>query len=190
MNRSRLLIFLLLLAAAAFSVLQAKPASKLATQGSVVDRCEQAEDVVVRFYYNPTINEPNLSPGPLILLPVSYQDPRLGTRPGWSLYVTLADLRNTLRVLIHANPEWKESESPKQLVVHPFDLPQPHHKSMELAISCPRGSATAEVEAGQVCSWLSKVYGALTNPKARQSFAHWTGSVSCVVVEPNHSSTR
>jgi len=151
---------------------------------SVLERCQRADDVVVRFYYNPAINEPNLAPGPLILLPVSSQDPRLGTRPGWSLYITLPELRSILRVLAQSRLEWRESNGPTRLVVDPFGLPQGHHDSMQVAISCPTGSADTDVKAGSVCPLLSKVYRSLTDAKAREAFAHWTGTVTCVVTNP------
>ena len=100
---------------------------------SFLSRAIRAEDVVVRFYYEPMVNEPtNTSPGPLILMPVSSQDPRLGTRPAWILYVTLADLRRVLQVLDTTPLSWKESPNPKQLVVSGFELPHPHHDSMEV----------------------------------------------------------
>ena len=156
-----------------------------ATQESVLVRCEQADDVVVRFYYSPMINEPNLSPGPMILLPVSSQDSRVNTRPGWSMYLTLPQLRSVLRVLAQSNLEWKESSAPTRLVVDPFDLPLGHHDSMQVAISYPSGSASAEVQASKVCPLLSEVYRTLSDPKAREAFAHWTGSVACVVAKPS-----
>jgi hypothetical protein len=181
---------LLFLAAAAYGVLRAQTQTPTEAHESVLERCQRADDVTLRFYYNPTINEPNFSPGPVIFLPVSSQDPRLGTRPGWSLYITLADLRDVLHVLADSHPEWKESDSPKQLVVDPFALPQPHHTSMEVAVSCPTGSATAQVDARRICTLLSQVYGALNNAKARQAFAHWTGNVNCVVMKAEQSSTK
>jgi len=182
MNKPKFLIPVLLLAAVAYGVVHGQPKPQTGTRGSVLERCEQADDVAVRFYYNPMVNEPNFAPGPVIFLPVSSQDPRLGTRPGWSLYITLAELRGVLRVLSQSNLEWKESSSPMRLVVDPFDLPAGHHDSMQIAISCPSGSATAEVEARKVCPLLSEVYGSQGNPKAREAFAHWTGSVNCVVL--------
>lgn len=192
MNKSKFVIPVLLLAAAAYSVVRAQPRTQPGAHQSVLKRYLRTDDVALRFYYNPMVNEPNLSPGPVIFLPVSSQDPRLGTRPGWSLYITLADLRNVLEVLVNSHLAWKESDSPRQLVVDPFALPQPHHTSMEVAVSCPTGSAAAEVDAPRVCPLLSEVYGALANPRARQAFAHWTGSVDCVVVRPRRepSSSR
>lgn len=177
-----------LLVATACGLVPSRATLQTGTRESAFQRCERADDVVLRFYYNPMVNEPNFSPGPLILLPVSYQDPRLGTRPGWSLFVTLSDLRSVLNVLDNLHSEWKESDSPRQLVVDPSALPQPHHTSMEVAVSCPTGSATTEVEAKQVCPLLSQVYGALKNEKARGAFAHWTGNVTCVVVKSGRSS--
>ena len=64
---------------------------------SVRQHCEVAEDVAIRFWYLPPDND--LTPGPLIFLPVSSQDPRLDTRPAWVLYVSLSDLHNVVRVL-------------------------------------------------------------------------------------------
>lgn len=153
------------------------------THESVFERCLRADDVVVRLYYNPMVNEPNLSPGPVIFLPVSSQDSRLNTRPGWSFYVALPELRGVLRVLAQSNLEWSESSAPMRLVVDPFDLPPGHHDSMQVAISCPNGSATAEVSERKVCPLLSDVYRSLSDAKAREALAHWTGSVSCVVVK-------
>lgn len=190
MNKPKFLIPALLLAVLAFGVVHGQPKPQTGTRGSVLERCEQADDVAVRFYYNPMVNEPNFAPGPVIFLPVSPQDPRLGTRPGWSLYITLAELRGVLRVLAQSNLGWKESSSPMRLVVDPFDLPAGHHDSMQVAISCPNGSATAELEAKKVCPLLSEVYGSLGNPKARDAFAHWTGSVDCVVIGTPHNGKK
>jgi hypothetical protein len=112
-------------------------------------------------------------------LPVSSQDPLVGTKSGWLLRVTLSDLRNMLRTLVQSNLEWKESDSPKQLVVEPFGLPQPHHDSMQVAVSCPTGSATAEVGAKQACDLLSNVSKSLSSPKAREAMSFYMGTVSC-----------
>ena len=133
----------------------------------------------MRFYYNPTINEPSLSPGPLVVLPVSSQDPQVDTKSGWLLRITLSDLRGVLRTLIQSNREWKDSESPRQLVVRGFDLPNPHHQSMEVAISCSAGSTAAEVETKQVCDLLSNVSESLSSPKAREAMSFYARTVSC-----------
>lgn len=179
-NKAKFLIPALLVAAAAYSAVPAQPKSQKGThESSVVESCERAEDVAVRFYYNPMINQPNLSPGPLIFLPVSSQDPRLDTRPAWILYVTHAELRSVLDVLNRSNLEWKESNVPTRLVVDPFDLPPGHHDSMQVAITCPTGSATAEVEAKQACGLLSEVARSLSRPKAREAMSFYAGTVSC-----------
>src|SRR5271157_2699905 len=159
-------IIALLLAASLYGVIRAQPAPQTGGHESVLERCERAEDVAVRFYYNPTINQPNLSPSPIIFLPVSSQDPRLDMRPAWILYVTHADLRSVLGVLGQSNFEWKESSVPTRLVVDPFDLPKDHHDSMQVGVSCPTGSATAEVDAKRVCDLLSNVSRSLSSPKA------------------------
>lgn len=179
MRTTKFIITTLLLATALYGVLGAQPASQTGTHGSVLERCERAEDVAVRLYYNPMINQPNLSPGPLIFLPVSSQDPRLDTRPAWILYVTHQDLRSVLSVLAEASLEWKESNVPIRLVVDPFDLPQRHHDSMQVAVSCPTGSATAEIEAKQVCGLLSNVSKSLGSPQARDAVTFYAGTVSC-----------
>lgn len=178
MKTTKFIITILLLATALYGALGAEPASQTGT-GSVLERCERAEDVALRFYYNPMINQPNLSPGPLIFLPVSSQDPRLDTRPAWILYVTHQDLRSVLSVLAEASLEWKESNVPIRLVVDAFDLPQRHHDSMQVAVSCPTGSATAEIEAKQVCRLLSNISNSLNSPKAREALSFYAGTVSC-----------
>ena len=126
------------------------------------------------------INEPNLSPGPLILLPVSSQDPQVGTKSGWLLRVTLSNLRSVLRTLVQSNLKWTDSESPRQLVVPGFNLPRPHHDSMEVAVSCPAGSAKAEVEAKQVCGLLSNVTKSLSSPQSHDAVTFCAGTVSCL----------
>lgn len=179
MKKTKFTFAVLLLAAAVCGCRRTQRAPQSGTHGSVVERCELAEDVAVRFYYNPMIHEPNVSPGPLIVLPVSSQDTQVGTKSGWLLRITLSDLRNMLRTLVQSNLEWKDSDSPKQLVVEPFGLPQPHHHSMEVAVSCPTESATAEVEAKQVCGLLSDVSKSLSSPKARDAVSFYAGTVSC-----------
>jgi hypothetical protein len=153
---------------------------------SVLERCEAADDVALRFWYLPP--DTNSSPGPLILLPVSSQDPRLDTRPGWSLYVSLSDLHDVVRTLARSHLEWKESSAPEQLVVDPLQLPQLDRHTMEVAISYPNGSATARVKTDRICPLLSDVYSALVSPKARESMALWTGNVDCVM-KPYQSSS-
>jgi hypothetical protein len=162
-----------------YGVLRAQPASQTGGRESFLERCERAEDVAVRFYYNPMINQPNLSPSPLIFLPVSSQDPRLDTRPAWILYVVHTDLRSVLGVLGQSNLVWNESSVPTRLVVDPFDLPKDHHDSMQVALSAPTGSATAEVETKQVCDLLSNVSKSLSSPKAREAMVFYMGTVSC-----------
>ena len=151
---------------------------------SFLSRAIKAEDVVVRFYYEPMVNEPtNISPGPLILMPVSSQDPRLGTRPAWILYVTLADMRRVLQVLDRASLSWKESPNPKQLVGSAFELPHPHHDSMEVAATTSTESAIAEVVGSNACNLLSDLSSELTNANARDSFAFYRRTVSCLPPE-------
>ena len=65
---------------------------------------------LIRFWYLPPDND--LTPGPLIFLPVSSQDPRLDTRPAWVLYVSLSDLHNVVRpcwINLHLGVEGVES---------------------------------------------------------------------------------
>lgn len=157
-------------------------------RSSFLQRSMKAEDVVVRFYYEPSTDEPpNISPGPLILMPVSSQDPRLGTRPAWILYVTLVDLRRGLQVLGKTPLLWKGSARPKQLVVDPFDLPNPHHSSMEIAVTTSDESATAELEANHVCKLLSDLSDAVTSVKARDGIAFYRRTVSCLPPETKTS---
>jgi hypothetical protein len=179
MNKPKSLIPMLVLSAAVCGVLRAQAAPQTGGRESVLERCERAEDVAVRFYYNPMINQPNVSPGPLIVLPVSTQDPQVGTKSGWLLRVTLSDLRDVLRTLGQSKLDWKDSDSPKQLVVEPFGLPQPHHHTMEVAVSSPAGSATAEVDAKQACGLLSDVSKSLSSSKARNAVSFYAGTVSC-----------
>lgn len=72
-------------------------------------------------------------------MPVSSQDPRLGTSTAWILYVTIADQRRMLHVLAGPQVLWKESPIPKQLVVDTSDLPEPHHDTMEVAVTSVTG---------------------------------------------------
>jgi hypothetical protein len=177
MKTTNFIMAMLLAVATLSGVLRAQ--SPTGTGKSLFGGCARAEDVAVRFYYNPMMNEPSLSPGPLIFLPVSSEDPRLNTRPAWILYVTHSDLRNVLDILTQSKLEWKESNLPIRLVVDPFDLPQGHHDFMQAAISCPAGSATAEIEAKQVCGLLSNISEMLRSPKAREAISFYAGTVSC-----------
>ena len=149
------------------------------TDHSVVQRCEVAEDVAIRFWYLPPGTDS--TPGPLILLPASSQDPRLDTRPAWVLYASLSDLHRIARILGQSHLEWKESDAPRQLLVDPLQLPQLDRQTMEIAMSFPSGSATAELKTERICPLLSSVYGSLVSPKARESMAFWTGNVGCVM---------
>lgn len=163
---------------------QKRPADEGGRPPSFMERSVKDEDIVVRFYYNPLVDEPmNISPGPLILMPVSSQDPRLDTRQAWILYVTLPELRNVLRVLSQANLEWRESKAPKQLVVDPFDLPQPHHDSMEVAVTSRWESAIADTEAKRVCGLLSDLSNAVSSTKTRDSLAFYQRTISCLAPE-------
>jgi hypothetical protein len=189
MKHSKYIGVLMLLTVALVWGSEPRPESRASSKRqAVVERCDEAQDVVIRFYYNPAINEPDLSPGPLIVLPVSSQDPQVGTKSGWILRIALSDLHRLLGVLARSSLGWNESDAPRQLVVDLFGLPQSHHQSMEVAVSCPAGSATAEVEAKRVCPLLSEVYKSLTDPKARDSMTFWTGSVTCVVKAQRSSS--
>lgn len=183
MNKPKFLVPALLVAGTVYGAVHAQPKSQTGTRKSVVEGCGRADDVAVRFYYNPMINQPNVSPGPLIFLPVSSQDPRLDTRPAWILYVTHPELRSVLGLLNRSNLEWKESSVPTPLVVDPFDLPPGHHDSMQVAVSCPAGSAIAEVEAKQACGLLSGLARSLSSPKARQAMSFYAASVSCPLDE-------
>jgi hypothetical protein len=179
MKATKFIITMSLLAAATYAGICARSPPQSETRQSVVERSKTQADVAVRLYYNPMINQPDLSPGPLILLPVSSQDPRLDTRPAWILYVTHMELRSVLGVLAQSNLEWKESSVSTRLVVDPFDLPGGHHDSMQVAVGYPTGSATAEVEAKQVCGLLSNVSESLSSPKAREAVSFYARTVSC-----------
>jgi hypothetical protein len=143
---------------------------------ALLQRCESANDVAIRFFYSP---HSELAPGPLILLPASSQDPRLNTRPAWILYVSLEDLHRVVHVLDESHLEWKESAFPKQLVVDPLQLPHLDSQTMEISVSYPQGSGVAEIKTGRWCPLLSNVYGALDAAKARENMSIWTG-VDCV----------
>jgi hypothetical protein len=179
------LIAPLLFGLAFISVLscQQRPTVQSGKPQSFVERCAKDEDVVVRFYYNPLVHGEGTAHAPLILIPVSSQDPRLGTRPAWILYITLPDLRKALHVLADPQLLWKESLKPKQLVVDPFDLPEPHHDSMEIAVTSTQGSATAEIGAKRACDLLSDISNAVTNARARDSLAFYRRTVSCLPPE-------
>jgi hypothetical protein len=152
---------------------------------SFVKRCAEDEDVVVRFYFNPLAHGEGTAHSPLIFMPVSSQDPRLDTRPAWILYITLTDLQSALNVLADRQILWKESTIPKRLVVDPVDLPEPQHDSMEIAVSSPRGSASAQVGAERTCDLLSEISDAVTNAKARESLSFYRRSVFCAPSEAN-----
>jgi hypothetical protein len=145
---------------------------------SVLQHCEVAEDVAIRFWYLPP--DADLTPGPLIFLPVSSQDPRLDTRPAWVLYVSLADLHNVVRVLDRSHLEWKESSVPEKLIVDPLQLPQLDGHTMEIAVSYPNGSAITNVKTERVHPVIASVYCALVSAKARESMTVWSGNVDCV----------
>jgi hypothetical protein len=177
MNKSHAIAALLLLVTVPLSNCGDSQQKRTSNQ-SIVLLCERADDVAVRFWYLP--RDTDNTPGPLILLPTSSQDPRLDTRPNWILYVSLSNLHNVVRVLAQSNLEWKESGSPQTLVVDGLQLPQVGH-TMEIAISYPNGSATARVQEERVCGMLSDVYDGLLSPAARESMAFWTGNVDCVM---------
>ncbi len=160
---------------------------------SMLEQCGSTEDFGARFYYNPLDPEGRVypTPGPLIFLPVSSQDVRLGTREGWTLYVTLPELRAVFRVLEVQEISWSDSPYPRQLIVHPFDLPHPHHDSMQVAISCAGGSAVSDIKAAGVCALLSDISKALGNEKARASMAVYQRAVSCLPPQvPTRAPTR
>jgi hypothetical protein len=175
---SKLIAASLVLILASLPCCQHEPKQRTADQ-SVVEHCETAEDIAVRFWYLPPNTDS--TPGPLILLPASSQDPRLDTRPAWVLYVSLSDLHSVVRVLAQSRLEWRESSAAKQLVVDPFQLPRLDRQTMEIAMSYPNRSAKTELKAERICPLLSRAYGALVSPKARETMAFWTGNVGCVM---------
>lgn len=142
-------------------------------------RCIKAEDVGVRLYYDPLIKGEKTVHGPCIFLPVSSQDPRLGQRPAWVLYVTLSDLRKELALLAEQQFSWTDSPNPKQLIVDAFDLKLPPHGGMEIVVTCPEGSAVTEVESRKICGLLSDMSKVLRNAKARDSLAFYAKTVYC-----------
>lgn len=156
---------------------------------STLVRCARAEDIVVRFWYSvPYGEEPNIAAGPLILLPVSSQDTRLDTRPRWSMYVTLPELRAVIGVLNRSNLNWEESSGARRLVVDPLDLPKLGRERMEVALSCPVGSASTVLAGSQACPFLRNIYYALPDAKARDTMALWGGNVNCIMVSQRPSS--
>ena len=177
-NLSRLLwlgfVFVLVLS------FQPQLAAQSSSPRSFLDRSMKDEDVVVRFYYNPLVNGEGTAHSPLIFMPVSSQDPRLGTRISWILYLTIVDLRRVLHVLHVPQFLWKEAPIRKQLAVDPFDLPEPHHDSMEIAVTSSQGSATAELDANRVCDLFSEISNAVTNVKARNSLIFYRRTIDCL----------
>lgn len=146
---------------------------------TLVGLCSQDEDIGIRLYYNPMMDGIGTAHSPMILFPASSQDPRLGTRSDWILYVTLADLRKVLHLLSQTDLSWEESASQKQIVVEAMDLPEPHHNSMQILVNCTCGSAVAELQARQVCSFLHQASRELTGPKALNSMIFYEKSVCC-----------
>jgi hypothetical protein len=153
------------------------------TTDSLVRRAVDDEDVVVRFYYNPLLHGQGTAHAPLVLMAASSQDPRLGTRSAWILYVSLGDLRRALSFLTSAEIRWKESAERQKLVVEALELPQPHHDSMQIAITSSLGSATAEIDSAKVCYILSGISDAVTNVKARDSLVFYQRTVFCLPPE-------
>jgi hypothetical protein len=148
---------------------------------SVLRGCQAAEDAGVRFWYDPPDQDSALTP--LVLLPTSSQDPRLDSRPAWILYLSHSDLRSVFRVLAEANLKWTEFDAPQRLVVDPFQLPHISHQVMQIAISYPGGSATAEINSARIHPLMDSVYCAVSSSKARDSMAAWTGAVDCTAKE-------
>lgn len=144
----------------------------------VLDDALKADDVAVRFYYSPIVNGSGKYHAPIVVLPVSTQDPRLGTRPELSLYVTLTDLRLIINALSNSQLHWRQSPHPTLLLVHPSQLP-PQHLSMEIVVTTPEQSTTAEVEPGKICVVLEKVVNAPLDAQARDILAFYRDTVNC-----------
>jgi hypothetical protein len=176
---------LMLLALSSLSACGTRQLPQGSAPQTVLELCEVAEDVGVRFWYLPP--NTNASPGPLIFLPVSSQDPRLDSRLAWVLYVSASDLHKVVRVLERSRLEWNESNISKQLIVDPLQLPRIDRHTMEIAVTYINGSATSEPKAERICPLLSNVYAALGSSKAREAMAFWTGNVGCVM-QPYQSS--
>jgi hypothetical protein len=152
------------------------PVSATADQ-SVLSHSQSDCDVAIRFWALPP--NPDTIQGPLVLLPVSSQDPRLDTKPAWTLYVRLSDLHSVARALADSKLQWKESNQPQKMIVDPLQLPHLHRDTMQIAISYPAGSAEAEVTGDGVQLVLSKAYCALESQKARENMRVWTGPIEC-----------
>jgi hypothetical protein len=148
---------------------------------------QETKDVGVRLWYLPPNTD--LTPGPLIFLPVSSQDPRLDTKDSWILYVSFSDIHNVLQVLAKSNLEWRESREPIQLIVDYLNLPRLDGHSMDIAVSSPNGSATAKIAHDRVQSLISRLYCGLTSSRARESLAIWSGTFDCAVEPPRLAPT-
>lgn len=166
----------LVLAASAISLIAF---SAYNNKSEVATACSTQADVSIRLYYNPMAQGEGKAHSPCIFLPVSMEDPRLGTRSAWILYDELNDIQSVLRILSRQQLDWHESPARMRLVVEPFDLPQPQHTSMEVAVACPRGSAVAQVKKEQICPLLSEISKVLVNSTAKESFDFYRRSVSC-----------
>jgi len=75
---------------------------------------------------------------------------------------------------------WKEIPSQIKVLVAPFELPQPHHNFMQIALSCPAGSATTEVQSQDVCPLMLEVENSLPSPKARDAFRFYKETINCL----------
>jgi hypothetical protein len=170
-------VALLLLGFSLPAVLSSGRGSKIETPQT----CATEPDVSIRLYYNPMVKGEGTAHSPCIFLPVSVEDPRLGTRPAWILYDSLSDVQAVLKLLSNQHFDWMESPDRAKLVVEPFELPQPQHTSMQIAVGCPHRSATTQVRQEQICALLSDISKLLENPKAKQSFDTYRRSVSCEV---------
>lgn len=69
---------------------------------------------------------------------------------------------------------------PKQLVVDASDLPEPHHDSMEVAVTSSLGAAIAEIEAKQVCDLLSEISNAVSDTKTPDSLGFYQRTIYCL----------
>jgi hypothetical protein len=143
--------------------------------------CSTEPDVAIRLYYNPLVQGEGKAHSPCILLPVSAEDPRLGMRPAWILYDLHADIRAVVSLLSRQQLQWNVTPTRMKLVVEPFDLPGPQHNSMQIAVTCPLGSAVTDVPPKQICTLLSNISNALSNSEARASFEFYRQTISCQV---------